>query len=471
MSSNKIKPKDIIEARKKYPLGQLFVLSNDFKGKKKDARSFYLPISMKTASGKEEKINLSYAGVVITSNAKLPSTVKLEECSALSVSFRYLTEKDFENTDYYKLPEINPVKSSGAKKSTKEIDDETTTNIEKRDKKIKELIRLNNELCEALDIINEEYVYHAKNIINSKTRPDFIKAIFDKKAHSEINTMKQTSRKPTTEEKNNNVETDENGKIPIPIPIFRLNIKVNKDNNYKLGTAMYKDGVKTSEHRYIVYDARHSSVNEGKSAIAKVSEKINGKPTSVDLNVKNAKNFITYMSLTAGTVPFDSIIFSAKGISLAHNFSILSVAPHKPMKQELISPEDTAIMNEYAVENDDIICADEPESPSMKKPVNKNLTKNKQINPDEITDEEQPILDEPQEEEEKPKSKSKPKVKPQVKQTVKEPEPEPDQEADDDNEDDQGDDNEDDQGDDNEDEKESKEEKKVKSIPTNKSKK
>lgn len=323
MSNTSFTPKDIIASKKKHGAeSRLFKVdvTNTKKNKNPKQPTFYIPASFKNVAGKYQPLNLKYVRQLISSNAKLPHGVEANDAKFLNVSFKKLELKDLESTEY---PE---------------------------DKK-EGLLTSNTEFIEALNIIADEYLTCVKEDILGAKSDKF--RVIDRK----INCFRQDRRVASADDEG----VDEDGKVPMD-PIYRIHLKADPETK-KLGFNSDRG------FQYVVFDMRKSekeAKDTGKpkrDIVARVMVK--GKPT--DLNINNAKHFVSFMSLTSGNIFFECVCLSKSGVSLMCRFRNLHVWRHKTMKQEAIGDDDRDDMAAYGYraadgEDEDLdVNVDEPE--------------------------------------------------------------------------------------------------------------
>lgn len=380
MSANYFETKDVKVAKSKCKDESWLKLDVAKTKKNKNAQqpTYYIPITAKNVAGKRIPLSLRFARQVIASSAKIPYGVSDEEAKDVRISFRKLSEDDFADTDY------EPEKVSG-------------------------LLSSNHEFVEALNIIADEYLELVENEVLSYKGDKF-----RLNKNKTVNCFRQTHR-----DAGENEEGDEEGKVALEDPIFRIKIPADQETK-KLGFNSEKTG-----HIYVVFDmmkaakaAKESADKKAKPVVAKIKT-ANG---YVDLTVSNAKHFITYMSLTGGMIQFDSICISKSGISLMCRFKELHVCRHKPMKMAAMDEEAVNDMAEYGTAGgDEDVTIEEPAADEQpKKPTKGKNRKDLSKALDNDDDDEAPIgNDEPAENsgedsDEKPKSK-----KPAPKQPAK----------------------------------------------------
>ena len=343
MSSSQFTPQDIIAIKKKYPDEP--ILRAEIIKTKKNANSkqptYYIPITAKNLAGKQLPLSLKFARQVLGSSAKIPYGTSEEEARDVRISFRKITKHDLESSEY-------------------------------SDDKFESLIKANNEFIEALNIIANDYIRIAKDEILTYKGDKF-----KLNKCRTINCFRQSEREAADGE-----AADENGKVLLENPIFRIKIPADMDSK-KLGFNSEKSG-----HIYIVFDAKRTSAEakeKGLKVPKQVVAKIKNKNGFQDLTTTNAKHFITYMSLTLGTIHFDSICISKSGVSLMCKIKELNVWRHKPSKIASVTNDDMADFTNLGTGGDDDLdveideASEEAESSTKSYNTKKYVSKDKNI--------------------------------------------------------------------------------------------
>lgn len=324
MSKRFATPAEIIEVKSKYPDENILSVDLDNINTSKDGNTYYLPVLCKRLVGRATRVGMKLVKQIIASSGKIGSGVDEAKATDVRIAFRRLDKETLEATDY-------PV----------ELHDT--------------LIKISHELCDAYDILCDEYLDLVNTVIlpydGTKFRLGKAKTIFN---------VKQTMRDATNEEikEDKKLPKDErkviNKQLPLPFAIYRAKVPANINNGQKLGRYT-KDG-----HQYIVFDARRATKANGyKKSVAKV--RVKGQPT--DLTTSNAKHFITYMSLIGGVLNFECICLSSFGISFITKFRDLHVWPHKPMTTITLDEDDMASMALMGASGyDSDVDVDEPDS-------------------------------------------------------------------------------------------------------------
>lgn len=341
MSNTSFTPKDIKAVKAKYPNVPLLKLETGKArmNKNKKQPTYYIPFSMRNITGKFMPLNLKFVRQIIASSAKIPFGVEEDQAKDLRISYRRLDASDLEKTDYQE-------------ESQREV-----------------LLKSNEEMIDALNIIADEYYSLLEREV-FKYKGDKFK--LTKKQRDTIYCFRQSERKAGDGE-----EGDENGMIPLPAPIFRIKLEADPETK--------KIGRKTEKgHKYVVFDikktARLDAENKKKGVknpTKPVIAKINVGNTITDLTIKNAKHFITYMSLTGGTIYFDSICISNQGVSILCKFTDLHVSHHRVLKQDGLNMEEISENVGFGANNleEDLdVVVDEPEEGESTKPDTKKKT-------------------------------------------------------------------------------------------------
>lgn len=317
MSSQFITPKEIIELKSKYPEECLFTIdaSNTKKNKNVNFPTYYIPFKVKRLHGPPTRLNFKIVKQLLASSAKIPFGVTLETAKDMRITFREMRNEDLTDTNYPEHLHDN-------------------------------LLKYNQELIEAFNIINDEY----RTMVEQQVLT-YDGTQFELSANETINSFKQSERKASIEEKKADKALPKNervivkGLIPLEIPLFRIKLTADQQSR-KIGQNT-KNG-----HKYVVFDTRKTTKKNPKPVVAKVKSK--GK--MVDLTLDNAKYFITYMSLVGGVIDFDSVCISKSGISLSNKWRDLHVWPHPQMKTKTMEDEEVVEMASFGASgfDDDI---------------------------------------------------------------------------------------------------------------------
>jgi len=318
MSVRGLTPADVIAIKAKYPDEQLMKIdiTRVNKVEKRGNTTYYIPITFMNLDGRFNTLFFNFKKQLLGSNPKLPYGKEEDEATSLTISYRNINEEMLKKTSY-------------------------------KGKDYEALIKSNKEFLRALDIIVEEFNKTVQNDIY--TNSSRFKLTSKTK---EIRNFRQTHRLAKDDE-----QADDDGKIPLDSAIYRF--KLDADPETK------EIGIKRKD-KFIhnVYDLRKSAEKNEKVPATIL---VNGKPTN--LNVTNAKTFITYMSSTEGSLKFDTICVSSMGISMPVKFNVLYVLHHKSIMGEFLDEQSRLDALEL---NDDVeevsITIDEPKK---KKPTKK----------------------------------------------------------------------------------------------------
>lgn len=332
MSSNFFTVKEFLAAKEKYADdGGVIKASIDAVKviKKAQQSTYYIPIKGRNIAGKQIPLSIKFTKQVLCSNAKIAYGVELKDAKDVRVSFRTITKDDLSKTDY---------------------------NEEQYD----ELVESNNEFIKVLDAIADEYLAIVNNELLTYKGEKIAKKDLKPK---EIYCFRQSHR----DKSDSSEQTDDTGKVPLECPIFRIRINANPANK-KLGFYSEKTG-----HIYTVYDTK-KSMHDAAVKTKETGKKVAPKPVVAkikspdgkfqDLTVSNAKHFITYMSLTGGTIQFESICLSKSGVSLLCKFRDLYVWRHKPMKISTLNEDDIDAYARIGTGADDVDVEMELEEPT-----------------------------------------------------------------------------------------------------------
>lgn len=304
-SSTAFTPKEIIELHKEHE-GKLFKLDTEGTKTSADGKSMFIPFSCITRSGAYAKFRLKINNQLACSNAKKPAGLKpTDAIKKITVSYKRLTAEDLEISEYKNFQKVD-------------------------------LLKFNNELCDALDIISKEYIKMIKEQLMTY-KGDKFRPI---KKDCKIFNIVQTNRDP----KDNSETTDEDGKVPLPVPIFRIPIPVDPKTN-KVGKSYGDKGFS-----YVVFDGRKKTKETNYANIP--ARLVNSSKELVDLTADNIKDFLTYLSITTGIIRYDTICCSKVGISMQYEFMEIIVSPHPKLKNVSILPEEADEANSYAVQYD-----------------------------------------------------------------------------------------------------------------------
>lgn len=186
-----------------------------------------------------------------------------------------------------------------------------------------ELLESNADFVKALSIINDEFrhcvlgnMQHMKGV----------------RGDTKVWPIVQTHRKATKDDQT------EDETVPLENPIARLKVPVDRATG--LIQRKTREGFKE-----IVFDAR--KMTSGRSSDLKPVFIRNGKSIQ-RLTAKIAHHFVTYLSITAGWVNFDSICVSKFGVSLKNSVGQLLVVPHRKMESDALDQDEFTQLHELA---------------------------------------------------------------------------------------------------------------------------
>jgi hypothetical protein len=329
MANKQFTPEIILAIKEKYPDQPLFRADFDKVRTTKNSKkpTFYIPIQFKTLDGKYATMNLSFVNQIIASSAKIPNGTEEKDAKFVNIAFKELTDEDLSITDY---------------------------DLSKR----AALLKYNKQLISAAAILADEYIslVNREIIPEAKKRNGKIKFIQNNK---NIRCFRQTHRELKDGELNNEQESEEENKtekkeeevehtnkIALPTAIYRIKLKADEKTK-KIGYVTEKG------HVYTVFDMQKTNKEHKAGNNIKVPAKIKSNGQLVDLDVFNAKHFITFMSLTAGIIVMDSVCMSSMGISMLNFFRELGVWKHRTLKQETFNSDVVNALTEFAIENEE----------------------------------------------------------------------------------------------------------------------
>jgi hypothetical protein len=378
MANKQFTPEIIIAIREKYPDQPLF--KADFENvrtviKNKKITTYFVPTQFKTLDNKWAPMNLAFVNQIIASNANPPKTSEEKDIKHVQIMFRELTEEDLAVTDY---------------------------EVSKR----AALLKHNKNLTTAYAILAYEYIsmVHREIIPEGKKKNGKIKFIQgNKKIHSFMQTHRELQDGESSlesdentdaadqENKDDDKEDEHSNKIALPTPLYRLKLKAVKETK-KIGYETEKG------HVYTVFDMQKTNKEHKAGNNVKVPAKIKSNGQMIDLDVFNAKRFITYMSLTAGILSMDSVCLSSMGISMMNAFRELGVWKHRTLKQETFNTDVLNALTEFGIENEeeDIDLGEDSDKSNTKYKFDKKATLSANVDKALDDDEELNNLDEPE---------------------------------------------------------------------------
>jgi hypothetical protein len=314
MTSSSLSPAAVLELAASLDGKPVLKLDIDNTKKNKDAAhpTYYIPVKFNNESSGRGNARLKFASQLVAGNAKIPYGKKQDGSDSTDVrlTYRRLTKEDLLQSDY------------------KESDYD-------------KLLNCNGTFVDALDCITQSFDQLVKEIkayegpkFKIECDPDTLKVYSIKQSERKAlpDDKKKDEAKPPSERRYN----PKTKRMKLEQPFYRFKLGANPDNK-KIGRKNFQ----TKKHEYIVYDVRHKAQGSGTAYQPAKIRTPNGE--IVDLTVTNVKNFITYLSSTAGMVSFE-VCLSQSGISLLVKVDELFVSPHKPMKRETLSESDLADM-------------------------------------------------------------------------------------------------------------------------------
>lgn len=342
MSKNYFDVEDIIlSSRKCKEDGKPFMIATedpDKINKSKNYNCWFIPVLARTVQGSYIPLTLKFSSQILASGAKIPSQQSDNSTPKLQVSYKKLSKEEFENTDYASKPS-----------------------------KIDELLNNNSKFIEALNIIADSY----EAVTGVKIVQKYAKK------NNKVNSFRQTKR---------NAQPDDNTEeeyIDLPHPLFRIQFPIDSITK-KLGYSIKK---KDNEFVPIVFHLK-KSLESRKSGGGDVPARIKTSNGYVDIDLNNAKEFITYMSITTGTITFDSIVASQSGISLSSKFKCLYVGRHKKLTSTAINDDLLQSTKDMGVDNsDNEEVYDEPVINNTKNTTKEDLKKQLVFDEDVFSDE------------------------------------------------------------------------------------
>jgi hypothetical protein len=314
MSNYEVSPQDVFASAEKYGMKNVLDL-NFAKLRFADTKgnlTHYLPVLFRRVDGKTLKLNFD-AHFLLASSAELGKFAS-ETTKYLTMSLRRVTAEELANSDY-------------GPKTMKSAEEQAVEN-QRSAARIEKFVKLNNDACRALDIIEESYVAlceKVKGMTKAELKFSILKSSQWKNGSQvPVITFKQSSYKDK--------ETDEDVKMEVPITRVRLDFDL---SSRLIGSRQWDAkaaGKNGKAGAYVmkpcVFDLKKSKkAGGGKSVEAKVLE--NGK--SMPLTCENAKTFITKLSLVKGVLALGELTSSGQGLSISWTFQMMHVLHHKPL--------------------------------------------------------------------------------------------------------------------------------------------
>lgn len=261
----------------------------------------YIPILFKTADGNDVPLNFNFKFHLLGSGALQPKSNDNQEISNFYIIFRNFSEEELNKNNIIK------------KKARKTVKDNMIKNIK------------------AIEIIYNSFIILSKKIVATKDKKNKI-YINEKKI--KLNNDNISKIKQSTYEK-------ENETLDLEFPLYRIKLKVDKLSG-KIGKC-YK-GKK--------FNPTIFSYNK-KKKIFETAFYNDSNGIKKDVDIYTVKNFVTYGSLTFGTISFRNIIISTQGISLGNEITKLCIKTNKNNKKKIATQEETKEFSDLLEESSD----------------------------------------------------------------------------------------------------------------------
>jgi len=290
-------------------------VKTDGKGKKSKPSVYYINPEFKRLDGTFGPLYLDFTQQILGSGLKLPPKTDADKASYLQIVFRRLNAEEFEKSDYNK-------------------------------EDVQTLLKENAEFIDALDIIYDEL----QKMIQTEILRHKDKKFEWPSATRTINMFCQKYRLDEKQEAQiDDVDDDGNpkpadpnaGKIKLDNPLYRIRIPLERNQN-KVKRFGYVDG--TGNFKYSITDLQKTQREaakrtDKKSRIVEIPARVISKGQAIDINNYNAQHFVTYMSLTNGTLRPARITISMYGVSSAMEAARLAVWHHKKLSNEPIDQD------------------------------------------------------------------------------------------------------------------------------------
>ena len=362
MTTTILTPQIIISLKEKNPDKSLLCLDdkvNKYEEKGK-IQTYYLPIRI-NIEGKKVPMTLKFNKTPVTSGVKLPFNTPEEKAKFLQISYREITEEDLDRSDY-----------PGSKRQ--------------------ELMENSKMLIKALDIIADE----CESLINNVVKPAIEKGDreYESLGSLEVHNFRQNLRLLAKDEKTDGLTVikDRGGKkkVKLNAPMYRIRIKVDSMSR-RLGR------VERESKKFIpcIYDAKKTNQKSKSGNYAMVPAQVLttdtlGRKILKDIDIQNAKHFLTYLSLTSGMISIESICISSQGISVLVYFRQVLVWRHKSIKTELFSSDEVNDMAGFGIDDGEDEVDIEAEEKKIKE-INEKAKKKKQAVVKDVEDYDQHI--------------------------------------------------------------------------------
>jgi hypothetical protein len=309
---NQVTLDDVLASAEKF--GKDNILECDFK-KVRDLKTLnpkskydttYIPVLFKFISNKLAPVKIKFSEQIISSSAKKPSGSGDEDDENkipkhLQISFTRMNNEDIEGGDYI------PKKKSSTEEQLKE-NNRISENIERYSKN-------NEKFLNVLDIIDCSYKKLCADLKSTANKNPTKFNFKLKKDRNQKDITVYSIKQSTRDDKETNTE------VELSNPIYRLKIPVYKKDG-RIGIwSNYNNTFKP-----IVFDTRKMNKKNNFQAVPAMV-KCQGKMRPLDTN--NASSFITYKSLIAGVINFESIVSSKFGLSFSNSFYNMYVYRHK----------------------------------------------------------------------------------------------------------------------------------------------
>ena len=262
----------------------------------------YIPLLFKHVNGKKLPVKIKISEQIIASSAKKPHGTEGNMIPKhLNLSFMHLPKDEIAGGDY--IPK---------KKDTEE---EQLLENKKNDDKIERYYNNNNTFNKAMGIIDKSFKKLC-SVLKKNSKDNHKQYKFKIQKDRKMKDIPVFSFK---QEVRFNKDTDSDEVLENPI--YRIKIPVcNKDGRLGIWSNYY------NSFKHTVFDTRKmTKKNKYQPVPAKV--KVNNK--LVDIDVNNAKSFITYKSLIGGHITFECIVASKFGLSINNSFYDLYVHRYK----------------------------------------------------------------------------------------------------------------------------------------------
>jgi hypothetical protein len=308
----------------------------EIKGKKEDPSVYYINVEFKKLDGSFAPLYMEFAQQILCSGIKLPPKTQVEAAKYMQVTFRKMTRDEFEKSDY-------------------KPDD------------VSALMAANAELIEALDILAVEYrkMYETDLLKHKEKKFQWINS-----KNKEMSLFCQLYRKKgeKDEAEPQDPQDPQGDRIRMENPLYRVRLPLERTEAKSKRFGYTNE--KTGNFQYTITDLqkmqRESAKRTDKKApIVEIPARVMSKGQAIDLNNYNAHHFVTYMSLSNGTIKPARVTISTYGASCQLEMSKLSVWHHRKLAHEPMDPETLDESAKFGVTNtaEDVeIPLDEPKT-------------------------------------------------------------------------------------------------------------